>query len=316
MSVVVVTGASGFVGRHAVSALLERGFVVHAVGRHEISELPVYWHNIDLLDGTARRTLLRSVRPTHLLHFAWETAHGYFWEAPENLDWVSLTLDLVRVFQACGGERATFSGSCAEYDWTHDALEDGVCREYQTPRRPATLYGLAKFVTFELISSFAARSGLSCSWGRIFFLYGPYEKSTRLVPSVIRALLADQSIALGDGALVRDFIDTRDAGAAFAALLASSVEGPVNIASGKGVTIAELVHELARLVEDRERLLGFGKRPSPVGEPRRLIADVSRMRSELNFSPRYDLPRGLADAVSWWRTKTTAQSSEAMPWLR
>lgn len=312
MSVALVTGASGFVGRHAVAALAEGGFTVHAVARRPLADVPAVWHAADLLDAGARQSLMESLRPTHLLHLAWETRHGYFWEAPENLDWVAATLDLVRRFHAGGGKRMVLAGSCAEYDWTPEGLGDGICRERQTPCRPATLYGTAKLAAYELTAAYAARNGLSQAWGRLFLAYGPYEADARLVPSVVLSLLAGERVKLGDGDKRRDFMDARDAGKAFAALLSAPVEGPVNIASGACLTIAEVAGRLEDLL-GKEGLLDFGALAPRANDPPHLCADVARLTAEVGFVPDYDPERGLADVVAWWRRGSTQGRQTANP---
>ncbi len=305
MSTVLVTGASGFVGRHAVAALTERGFAVHAVARRPLDDVPATWHEADLFDAAERRSVLEAVQPSHLLHLAWEARHGYFWDAPENLDWVSATLDLVRGFQAVGGVRMVFAGSCAEYDWSGHALAGGPCHERETPRRPATLYGLAKNATHDLIAAYAARTELSYAWARLFFPYGPCETKTRLVPTVVRALIAGQSARIANGSAVRDFLHVHDAGAALAALLDSSTEGPVNVGSGEGVAIADLAGRLARLM-GKEGLLEVGEQPPDANNPAQLVADVTRLHDEVGFVPYFDLDAGLADAAAWWQHRTNA----------
>lgn len=312
MNIALVTGASGFVGRHAVAALAARGFTVHAVARRPLAEVPAAWHAADLLDARARQSLMESVRPTHLLHLAWETRHGYFWEAPENLDWVAATLDLARCFHATGGTRMVLAGSCAEYDWSPEALGDGICRERETPCRPATLYGTAKLAAYELTAAYAARAGISHAWGRLFLAYGPYEADARLVPSVVLSLLAGKRVKLGDGDKRRDFMDARDAGAAFAALLASPEEGPVNIASGACLTIADVASRLGHLIGKAD-LLDFGALAPRANDPPHLCAEVARLTAEVGFVPGYHPERGLADAVAWWRRGSTQGQETADP---
>lgn len=280
MRKVLVTGAGGFIGRHAAAALSAMGFEVHGIGRE-----------VDLTDSAARRSLIDAVKPSHLLHFAWETRHGYFWQAPENRIWVEATVDLAKLFQEAGGERAVFAGSCAEYDWA--ASEAGVCREAATPLRPATAYGAAKQAAHERI----AKSGLGYAWGRLFLLYGPHEAETRLVPSIIGAALAGRAVELREPDARRDFLDVRDAGAAFAALLASAVEGAVNIASGEGSAIADVASRLTRLAAGPDAVSPHATSPKPL----RLVADIARLRHEVGFTPGRDLEQGLADAVGWWR---------------
>ena len=255
MNKLLVTGAGGFIGRHAVTACAAMGFEVHTVGRQPADKKVGVGHEADLTDRDARRALIDEVRPSHLLHFAWETRHGYFWRAPENRIWTEATVDLARAFRDAGGERAVFAGSCAEYDWS--ASEAGVCHEDATPCRPATAYGKAKQAAHERV----AELGLSYAWGRLFLLYGPFEAETRLAPSIIRAALAGNPAELKEPDAVRDFLDARDAGSAFASLLASAVEGPVNIASGEGVTVAHVAERLISFAGGPDALSPRGATP-------------------------------------------------------
>ncbi len=157
-----------------------------------------------------RARLLAEVRPTHLLHLAWIAEHGRYWEAPENDAWVDASIDLTARFAAMGGKRFVGAGSCAEYDWSDGSLAAGVCEEGLTPCRPSTLYGRSKLRFCEHLS---AHGALSQAWGRLFFLYGPWEDPRRLVPTIIQSLLEGQAGAGSDqGTTVRDFLDAREAG--------------------------------------------------------------------------------------------------------
>src|SRR6516225_8630599 len=120
MNRVLVTGASGFIARHAVAVLAEHHDAVHAVDlRAGAPAKNVIWHTTtNLLDAAAVDRLIAEIRPTHLLHFAWYAEHGRFWTSPLNLDWVAATVAMFKSFVAAGGKRAVFAGSCAEYDWT------------------------------------------------------------------------------------------------------------------------------------------------------------------------------------------------------
>src|SRR5271166_1690858 len=81
MNKVLVTGASGFIGWHTLTPLLEAGYEVHAVSLRACEDGPdgVVWHRADLLDGECVRSLLHRVRPSHLIHFAWFVAPGKYW---------------------------------------------------------------------------------------------------------------------------------------------------------------------------------------------------------------------------------------------
>lgn len=295
MKHVLVTGASGFVGRHACAALAARGFTVHRVGRGPSAE-PGF-HAVDLLDAGARRRVIEAVRPSHLLHLAWDAEPGRYWTSPTNLDWVAASLDLVRLFAARGGTRLLVAGTCAEYAWGADRFHEDT-----TPCRPATLYGAAKDGTRRILESYAGTAGLSAAWGRLFYLYGPGERPGRLVADATRALLTGQRFPTSPGHQARDFLHVADAAGALCALLDSGVDGPVNIGSGAAQPVRALLDEIATLT-GRPDLLAYGARPLNPAEPAVIEAEIRRLRDEVGFRPRFDAQSGLADTVAWWRSR-------------
>jgi nucleoside-diphosphate-sugar epimerase len=298
---VLITGASGFVGRPSLAALMARGFRVHAASRLIASEIPagVVWHKADLLDSAQRRTLIEKVRPSHLLHLAWDVEHGRFWTAPDNAEWTAASLDLLKLFAEQGGRRAVFTGTCAEYDWSKGATapwrEDRACR-------PATPYGQAKLELAEKGAGFAARTGVSFAWARFFLMFGFGEDRRRLIPSIIRGLLAEQDVPLSSGRQIRDFMDTRDVAEALAALISTEgVTGPVNVASGRALSLRDVGQMLVGGVGRGEHLLKFGALPDREGEPQSMVADISCLTHETGFTPQHTLEERLHQCVDWHR---------------
>jgi nucleoside-diphosphate-sugar epimerase len=301
MGRVLVTGGTGFIGRHAIPSLLERGHEVHASYRSEPGEPRpgLTWHHADLLDSGQVDELVERIRPTHLLHFAWYAEHGTFWTSPENVRWVEATLRLVRQFSAAGGKRAVLAGSCAEYDWSQPSW-DGVCSESSTPINPATFYGKSKHATRLVAEGLAVEAGLSFAWGRIFFVYGPREDPRRLVASVARALIAGEPAPTSEGSQRRDFLHAADVAAAFVALLDSAVDGAVNIGSGVATPVRRVV-ELIAAATSAPELVRWGDVPTRADDPPVLVADVSRLREEVGWQPRFSAEEGIERTVAWWR---------------
>lgn len=294
---VLLTGASGFIGRHCLAPLEAAGFEIHAVtSRVETPDFGgsnVHWHRCDLLDAAQTRDLIREVSPSHLLHLSWFVGPG-FWRSTENFRWVAASLELFRAFAEAGGRRVVGAGTCAEYDWS-----SGWCEENSTPLRPATPYGTCKNALRAMLESLAGETELSQAWGRVFFLFGPHEAPSRLVPSVARALLRGQPTLCSPGEQIRDFLSVEDVAAAFVALLDGEVQGAVNIASGEGVAVKDLVLRLAELA-GRPDLVRLGALPAP-SEPPRLEASAARLRGEVGWAPQGDLETGLSRALDFWR---------------
>jgi nucleoside-diphosphate-sugar epimerase len=122
------------------------------------------------------------------------------------------------------------------------------------------------------------------------------------VSSVARALLAGDEARVTSGEQVRDFMHVDDCGSAFAALLRSDVEGPVNIATGEPVRIRDVVTLLGELAGRPDRI-ALGAIPDRPGDPPLLTADVTRLRDEVGWRPAYDLRSGLDATIAWWRTQ-------------
>lgn len=292
-----MTGATGFIGHACLPALRGRGFEVHAVSSKAPSgadEPGVTWHAADLLDPVAARALVEWVRPTHVLHAAWETTPGRYGGSPENVRWVRASLDLLEAFAAAGGARFVTVGSCFEYDLRH-----GFCSEEVTPLQASSLYGRAKGALRPLVEEYAAAVGISAGWGRVFYVYGPHEHPTRLVASVATALLRGEPAETSHGGQLRDYLHVADVGDALAALTDSEVAVPVNVGSGQAVPLRDLIHGVATRLGG-EDLVRLGAVAVPEDEPPLVLADVRRLTGLLGWRPSYDLETGLDQTVEWW----------------
>jgi nucleoside-diphosphate-sugar epimerase len=287
-----LTGASGFIGNHAIAPLAERGFEIHAVGRTPPNDPRASFHQVDLLRSNDVREAARAIVATHLLHFAWNVEPGRFWDGADNLDWTGASLLLLRYFAEAGGRRAVLAGSCAEYQWGGERLDEAL-----TPCMPATLYGVAKNATRQVAEAYAAAFGLSVAWGRIFFVYGPGEKPGRLVSAAVAALRTGQAFPTTEGWQRRDFLHVADVAGGFAALLDSGVRGSVNIASGSAVPVRSVLLAISNYVGGTD-LIKFGARPMAPNDPPVIEASVTRIREEVGYHPRFELEAGLRDTLA------------------
>ena len=297
--VVLVTGATGFIGRASLQSLLNRGYEVHAVYRRDRLDFPkeITWHQGDMLDREFVDDLINSLRPSHLLAFAWHMVPGDTYPSLENFRWVEAGIHLLRCFGHYGGQRIVMAGSCMEYDWNQ-----GICSESSTQFAKNTLYSTAKHALHLSFESICEKMEISGAWGRLFFVYGPHENPQRLAASIILSLLEGRSAGCTKGEFARDFLHVQDAAEAYTALLDSKVEGAVNIGSGEAI----MIRDLALLIGEKMRkteLIEIGAIPQRGIEPPLVCADTKRLTDEIGWKPHFSLDTGIDDTISWWRTQ-------------
>ncbi|MBT3922712.1 MAG: NAD(P)-dependent oxidoreductase, partial [Nitrospina sp.] len=174
--------------------------------------------------------------------------------------------------------------------------------ENKTPLNPSTLYGTCKHSLQIILDAYSRETQLSSAWGRIFFLFGPGEHPDRLVSSVIRSLLKNETVPCSKGDQLRDFLYVEDLASAFVSILESDVEGPINIGSGKAVAVKELIKKICEKVQKHD-LIRFGELPTPPGDPQELVADITKLTKQVGWTPKYDLDAGIEKTIHWWGKK-------------
>ena len=295
---VIVTGATGFIGRLTIPLLLSLGYEVHVLtNKNEIGPVTgeLHSHQLDIFDYKEVRRICRELQVENLLHLAWHGGVKNRMTSPENLSWVEASINLVRSFSENGGTRMVLAGSCAEYDWRY-----GYCNERITPTEPASLYGVSKNTLHKLISRFCQDSGIQYSNGRIFFVYGPREAQNRFVASIVKSLLADQEVEVKHPDLIRDYLHATDVANALVTLLDSNLEGAVNIGSGQPTRL----RDMARLIGDKlqkSELIALDSAENVPHKSPVVLADATRLQNELGWKPNYNLENGLEATIDWWR---------------
>ncbi len=288
---VLLTGASGFLGRHVLDSLRRQSIETVMLGRRQAPDSAFAgFIEADILSAPDFAALAKASKATHLLHLAWYAEHGKYWDSPLNLRWAEATTRLVEAFCEAGGEQVVAAGTCAEYDWSH-----GYCREASTPLNPATLYGTAKDAARRLAMAVCAQHQVPCAWGRVFLPFGAGESRQRLIPSLIEAFRGKRPPFGVNAPAYRDFLHVSDVAEGFVALLKSGESGAYNISSGQPVPLGYVVRELARLLDaDPQAVLNLATgRP---GEPPLLAGENLKLKA-LGWQPALSLAQGLEQSV-------------------
>ena len=286
----LISGASGFLGRHCLRQALALDFdEVHAVnrrGRGDDAGGRVRWHGADLRDGGEAARLMADIRPTHLLHAAWEATPGVYLQSPENLRWLTGTIALAEAFAEHGGRRFVGFGSGAE-----DDDEAGLCDEDRTLVRPSSLYGKCKAACWLAVQAVAQHHGLSAA-GRSFQPFWTRRPAATADP-------------VGDCRAHRQSPGQDDRGTAdprlcLCARRGSALPSPGPVGRGGSVqrrnrARGAIRHIVATLGErfGRPDLLDFGAVPMRPGEPPSLVADMTKVRSRLGWAAPTTVEAGL-----------------------
>jgi dTDP-6-deoxy-L-talose 4-dehydrogenase (NAD+) len=265
--IVLLTGATGFVGRQVLRALEERGVQVRAVVRDgkqgqiaTLDGIETVVTTPDLFAENADWWADVSKSIDTIIHVAWYAEPGKYLQSAKNLDCLTGTLQMAKGAARAGVKRFIGIGTCFEYD-----LGGGML-SVETPLRPLTPYAGTKAAAFMALSQWLPLQGVEFAWCRLFYLYGEGEDERRLVPYLRTKLIAGEPAELTSGSQIRDFLDVREAGRMIVEIALSDAQWPVNICSGIPITVRQLAEQIADEYGRRD-LLKFGVRPDNFIDP-------------------------------------------------
>jgi GDP-4-dehydro-6-deoxy-D-mannose reductase len=305
----LVTGGNGFVGRHLVSLLRERGDEVAVAGRsHDGGGLDV---ELDLGDDASLRAMLESVRPRVIYHLAAMTFVPQSMSDPLG-NYETNVMGTARLFEAVRqvyrnepGPRLLFASSAETYGPRPPG--DYPLRETLAPA-PATPYAAAKLAGEGIALASFHTYGIPAVITRAFNHIGPGQDPRFAIPAFARQLAeiargGDPVLSVGNLTSKRDFLDVRDVVSAYAELAARGRSGEIyNVCSGRPVSMSEILRQLITIAhvavevrEDPERM-----RPSDVPLS---YGDDAKLRATIDWAPRYTLAQSLRDVYEEARSK-------------
>ncbi len=314
---VLITGASGFVGRHLVDRILALGdaTVVGTVHRHLDREVSPQIPGIaktdlyvgDLVDPEFADAVLRDARPDWVIHLAAQPSVAESWKDPAATI-VNNTLAQLRVLEGIAKHAATtrvlIVGSSEEYGRGNS--DDDLASE-DSPLRPTSPYATSKVAQDILGLQYYLGRGVDVVRARPFNLFGPGQSDTFAIASFGRQIVEAElgrrapSIEVGNLAARRDYTDVRDAVKAYVALLERGRSGEVYNVGGGGVrAIGEI---LSLLIQRARRPVTVRTDPSrfrPI-DAYALGPDVRRIQNEIGWRPTIELDQTVQDILEDWR---------------
>jgi dTDP-6-deoxy-L-talose 4-dehydrogenase (NAD+) len=275
----IVTGSTGFVGRHVVNALVRRGHTVTAVARKGERFLEFQWPDaVRCVSCDVHQSgldVMLVLGPADaVIHLAWPGLPNY-----KALYHVEQTLfadyRFLKSLVTSGYRHLMVTGTCLEY-----GLQSGVLYE-DIATRPTTAYGLAKDTLRRLLEMLTSEYPFTLQWARLFYLSGPGQHTGSLLVQLQRALdRGDEEFPMSGGEQLRDYLPVENAAAEIVGLVEHPEQsGIVNICSGKPISIRRLAEEYVAASGKKIRLK-LGQYPYPDYEPMAFWGGRSRFLTE------------------------------------
>jgi NAD dependent epimerase/dehydratase len=308
---VLVTGADGFIGSHLVELLVRKGAQVTALSFYNSFNNWGWLESLPCLDRI--RVVTGDIRDPHfclellreidvVFHLAALIAIPYSYRAPANFVETNVvgTLNICQAALASGVKRMVHISTSEVYGTArYVPIDESHPIQTQSP------YSATKAGADAIVNSFYCSFGLPAVTARPFNTYGPRQSARAVIPTIISQLAAGcQEVMLGDTETTRDFTFVQDTCRGIVAL--AEAEGGLgdvfNIGSNFEISIRELFHTIAELMDSKSRIHADETRKRPErSEVMRLWCDNSKLKAATGFQPQATLRDGLSQTIEWFR---------------
>lgn len=301
---ILVTGGTGLIGRPLVAMLIEQGAVVRVASldgpnrAHPQSEftqvnLMNFGNCMKVCDGMDYVFHLAGVKGSPALTV--KNPASFF------VPTMTFNLNMMEAARRCGAKKYLYTSTVGVYSPAEIFYEDDVWKTFPSPNDKFA--GWAKRMGELQAEAYAIEYG----WDQVAIVrpanvYGPYDNfdlaTGMVIPSLIRRAVdgEDPLVVWGDGSAVRDFIYTDDVARGMLLAMEQMPGKPVNLGSGTGVRIKDLVDVIVRHLRHKPKVVWDTGKPS--GDRIRLM-DMSRAQA-MGFKPQVSLEEGIAHTMEWY----------------
>jgi GDP-4-dehydro-6-deoxy-D-mannose reductase len=290
---VLITGATGFAGRHLVAACEAAGDAVVAAPRSSAA---------DLRDPAVARSLVADARPGVVYHLAARAHVGLSWEDPLGTfaDNVAMTANLLDAVRHEAPDATVISvGSGEEY-----GPPETVPTTEDAPLRPQNPYAVSKASSGLVARFYADAYGLRVIHARAFNHAGPGQEPIYAIANFARQVAAGTGrVVSGSPDTRRDFTDVRDVVRAYRLLAERAEPGAYNVCSGVSRSARELIAALGKVAGVAiEHVVD----PSKVRahEVQEIRGSADRLAGATGWTPEIPFTQTLADTLTYWRSRT------------
>ncbi|NJC09942.1 NAD-dependent epimerase/dehydratase family protein [Polymorphobacter fuscus] len=272
---IAVTGASGFVGRHVISALASMPDTVVTASSRRRVPVPAGVDHVAMDLGDADTAFERLGSPDVVIHLAWEGLPNYRDRRHFEVE-LPAQYRFLKALVTAGLPSLVVAGTCYEYGMASGCLKEDF------EGQPSNPYGFAKLMLLRQLQFLKVQLPFSLSWARLFYMWGEGQAPSSLYPLLAAAAArGDPTFPMSGGEQLRDYLPVKTVAHQLVALARAGADaGVVNICSGEPVAIRTLVERW--IAENGWPITpDLGKYPYPDYEPLAFWGSNKRLRSDL-----------------------------------
>ncbi len=291
---VFITGGTGFIGRHVVQELQGSGNTLLLLSRQSGKARSLSaMANVSVVEGDLSdiggwRSEVERFRPDAAIHLAWEGLPDY--SAGKSASNLKYGLDLLTMLAEAGCKSTVSTGSCWEYGEQSGKVGEDM------PVYPYNAFTAAKDALHRMGREIARESGMNFIWTRLFYVYGPGQKETSLIPYIIVSVKNGKKPELKTPSARNDFVYVGDVARAIAAILKKTPEyGVYNIGSGVITGVRQIIEIICNKFDFSCKINGSDE---AAGSPSfNFQADISKIINDTGWGPEAGIEEGIQRTI-------------------
>lgn len=292
---IFITGGTGYVGSQVVQELQSAENDLLLLSRQSqdtLAKMP----NVDIVRGDLSdiekwKDKVKRFKPQVAIHLAWESLPNY--DAKTSIRNLNYGLDLITLLVESGCESVICTGSCWEYGQQTGKLNEDV------PLKPTNAFTAAKNALHWLGKEIAREHGMHFIWTRLFYVYGPVQRETSLIPYIINCVRQGKKPEVKTPWVKNDFVYVEDVARAISAIVKKhEQDGIYNIGSGYSTSvkdIVELICERFNFPYERSML----NKPSDSSGVD-FWADISKIKRDTGWEPQTGIKEGIQKTIDYY----------------
>jgi len=289
---VLITGASGFIGKPLLKKLNSNNCKILALSRNipkDKQKNNIVWLKTDLASLSEVENEIENFSPEVVIHLAWQDIPDYSYE--KSLLNLNLSLNLFSFLtnlKSC--KKVLVSGSCWEYNKTK-----GECIETEQSEAN-NQFTWAKHSIYSWLKLTCEQKNISLGWFRVFYVYGPEQKMTSLLPTIFNNLKLKKIPSIRTPKNSNDFIFIEDVVEAFAiATMQSFPSGIYNLGSGKSISVLDICKHAEKIILGNNKLsIELEEATKGSSNDSNFWANIDLSRGVLNWEPQTGIVEGIS----------------------